>query len=136
MIQKDVQIRVRYAETDQMGVVYYGNYAQYFEVGRVELLRSLGTSYRLLEESGVMLPVLDLHVKYIRSAKYDDLLTVRTTINEWPETRINFNHEIYNEEETLLLKGSVTLVFVDMERKRPIRMPESLAQHFSEFFKD
>mgnify|MGYP001232454222 CR=1 FL=1 len=136
MIQKDVQIRVRYAETDQMGVVYYGNYAQYFEVGRVELLRSLGTSYRILEESGVMLPVLDLHVKYIRSAKYDDLLTVRTTINGWPETRISFNHEIFNEEGALLIKGSVTLVFVDMERKRPIRMPDSLAQHFSEFFKD
>jgi len=134
MIQKETQIRVRYAETDQMSIVYYGNYAQYFEVGRVELLRSLGTDYRQIEESGTMLPVLDLYVKYIRPAKYDDLLTIKTSVEEWPETRITFHHEIYNEQNTLLIKGRVTLVFVDIERNRPTRMPEQLAKLFRPHF--
>ena len=134
MIQKETQIRVRYAETDQMSIVYYGNYAQYFEVGRVELLRSLGTDYRQIEESGTMLPVLDLYVKYIRPAKYDALLTIKTSVEEWPETRITFHHEIYNEQNTLLIKGRVTLVFVDIERNRPTRMPEQLAKLFRPHF--
>jgi acyl-CoA thioester hydrolase len=134
MIRNETQIRVRYSETDQMGVVYYGNYAQYFEVGRVELLRELGTSYRKLEEAGTMLPVLELHLKYIRSAKYDDLLTVSTEIREWPDTRITFHHEIHNEEGTLLNVGKVTLVFFDMERQRPRKMPEELAAYFHSHF--
>ena len=134
MIQKETQIRVRYAETDQMSIVYYGNYAQYFEVGRVELLRSLGTDYRQIEESGTMLPVLDLYVKYIRPAKYDDLLTIKTSLEEWQEKRITFHHEIYNEQNTLLIKGRVTLVFVDIERNRPTRMPEQLAKLFRPHF--
>ncbi|QTN39368.1 acyl-CoA thioesterase [Cryomorphaceae bacterium] len=134
MIRNETQIRVRYSETDQMGVVYYGNYAQYFEVGRVELLRELGTSYRELEEAGTMLPVLELQLKYIRSAKYDDLLTVSTEIREWPDARITFHHEIRNEEGTLLNVGKVTLVFFDMERQRPRKMPEELAAYFKSYF--
>lgn len=134
MIQKETQIRVRYAETDQMSIVYYGNYAQYFEVGRVELLRSLGTNYLKIEESGTRLPVLELNVKYIRPAKYDDLLIIKTSVIEWPETRITFHHEIYNEQNTLLVKGLVTLVFVDIEKNRPIRMPKELARLFRPHF--
>lgn len=136
MIRNETQIRVRYGETDQMGVVYYGNYAQYFEVGRVELLRSLGTSYRELEEAGTMLPVLELKLKYIRSAKYDDLLTLVTEIREWPETRITFHHEIYNEQGVLLNVGHVTLVFVDIARQRPLKMPQELAEYFLPHFTD
>ena len=97
MIKNQIKIRVRYGETDQMGYVYYGNYAQYFEVGRVEWLRSLGFSYKSLEESGVMLPVTHLEIEYLRPGKYDDLLTVTTTLSKKPMVRIEFDFEIVNE---------------------------------------
>ncbi|GGH73625.1 acyl-CoA thioesterase [Phaeocystidibacter marisrubri] len=134
MVTTETFVRVRYSETDQMGVVYYGNYAQYYEVGRVELLRELGMSYRALEESGTMLPVLQLECKYIRPARYDDRLKVVTKITELPNTRIRFEHEIYNEEEVLLNVGSVTLVFVNMETNRPQKAPQSVIDIFSPYF--
>lgn len=130
MVLNETKVRVRYAETDQMGVVYYGNYAQYYEVGRVELLRNLGMSYRKLEEEGTMLPVLKLECKYIRPAKYDDELTVKTFINELPSTRITFHHEIYNEEGTLLNVGLVSLVFVDIKTNRPRKAPAHVVDLF------
>src|SRR3954463_1583998 len=102
MICKDVQVRVRYAETDKMGYVYYGNYATYFEIGRVETLRKLGTSYKALEDSGIMLPVLEYKSKYIKAAKYDDLLTIRTFIRKIPTVRIVFDYEVYNQDMVLL----------------------------------
>lgn len=129
------QLRVRYSETDQMGYVYYGNYAQFFEVGRVEAMRGLGMSYRDLEEQGIMLPVLDYKTKYIKPAKYDDLLTIKTIIRELPEVRIRFEYEVYNEKEELLNKGETTLVFIDMKTNRPRRAPqpmiEALSKHLS-----
>ncbi len=134
MIKSKTQIRVRYSETDQMGVVYNGNYAQYFEIGRVELLRDLGISYLELEQTGITLPVLELYSKYIRPAKYDDLLTVQTEIRDWPESRITFHYEILNDRGTLLHIGHVILVFFDMEQKRPCRIPEKLAAIFSPYF--
>ncbi|TNE28422.1 MAG: acyl-CoA thioesterase [Bacteroidetes bacterium] len=134
MVTTETFVRVRYSETDQMGVVYYGNYAQYYEVGRVELLRELGMCYRALEESGTMLPVLQLECKYIRPARYDDRLKVVTKITELPNTRIRFEHEIYNEEEVLLNVGSVTLVFVNMETNRPQKAPQSVLDIFSPYF--
>lgn len=125
------QLRVRYSETDQMGYVYYGNYAQFFEVGRVEAMRGLGMSYRDLEEQGIMLPVLDYKTKYIKPAKYDDLLTIKTIIRELPEVRIRFEYEVYNEKEELLNKGETTLVFIDMKTNRPRRAPEPMIEALS-----
>lgn len=130
MFTQKTQVRVRYAETDQMGVVYYGNYPQYFEVGRVEALRNVGMSYREMEANGIMLPVLNLQVKYIRPARYDDLLTITTRVPELPGTRIRFEHEVHNEEGTLLTLGQVELVFLDISRQKPVQAPESLLDMF------
>lgn len=134
MFTHETRLRVRYAETDRMGYVYYGTYAQYFEVGRVEALRSLGLSYRRMEEDGVMLPVHDLQVKYHKPAFYDDLLTVRTSIIELPSVRIRFAYEVFNEASDLLTEASTTLVFIDRATNRPRRAPEQLlallAAHF------
>lgn len=128
MYESRSKLRVRYAETDQMSVVYYGVYPQYFEVGRVEALRHLNMSYREMEEAGVMLPVLRLEINYHRSARYDDELTVVTMIKQLPGTRIRFEHEIRNEQDQLLTTGSVELVFVDKETRKPRRAPEDLLE--------
>jgi acyl-CoA thioester hydrolase len=118
------QVRVRYGETDQMGYVYYGNYALYYETGRVEMLRSLGISYRSMEEQGVMLPVLSLNCKYILPAKYDDLLTIKTTLVTQPNVRISFEYEIYNEAQVLVNKGDTTLVFASTTTGKPMQAPD------------
>jgi len=128
MISREINIRVRYAETDQMGYVYYGNYAAYFEMGRVELLRSIGTSYKKLEEEGIMLPVRDFSIRYIKPALYDDLLALTTTLTETPSTRIHFRYEIHNEAGALLCKAETTLVFVDKKTSRPVQVPEDLKE--------
>lgn len=116
-------LRVRYGETDQMGYCYYGNYAQYFEVGRVEALRSLGMSYRSMEESGVMLPVSDFHVKYYAPAKYDDLLKVTTSIKALHGPRLIFEYKVENEEGELISEAETTLVFVQKETMKPTKVP-------------
>lgn len=120
------QIRVRYAETDQMSFVYYGNYAQYFEVGRVEFLRSFGYSYKQLEEEGVMMPVVEINIKYKRPAKYDDVLTVKSKITELSDNRVVFMQEIYNEHNKLLTVGKIELAFISSHTMRPIFCPEKL----------
>jgi len=126
MIKNETKVRVRYSETDQMGYVYYGNYAQFFEVGRVEWLRTLGVTYKSLEESGIMLPVLNLNVNFTKPAKYDDLLTIITTLRSKPSVKIEFDFEIFNEAQELLTTGYTSLVFIDMKRNRPTRAPQSL----------
>lgn len=118
-----IDIRVRYGETDQMGYCYYGNYAQYFEVGRVEALRSFGMTYKNMEENGVMLPVLDFSVKYIYPAYYDDLLTVVTKISGMKGPRLYFDYEIFNEAKKLIAIASTTLVFVSKTDMRPTPPP-------------
>ncbi len=118
------QIRVRYGETDQMGYCYYGNYAQYFEVGRVEALRAFGMSYREMEKDGFMLPVLDFQVRYLAPAYYDDLLTITTKIVLLKGPRLYFEYEIANEEGKLISVASTTLVFVSKETMKPIAPPE------------
>lgn len=128
------QVRVRYAETDNMGYVYYGNYAAYYEVARTEMLRSTGISYKELEEMGVMLPVIELHCQYIKAAKYDDLITINIYIREKPGIRIKFEYELFNEEGELLNTGSTQLVFVDMERNRPCRPPAIFQEKMAPFF--
>jgi len=134
MYKAETNVRVRYAETDQMGIVYYGIYTQYFEVGRVEALRELGLTYRTIEQEGSMLPVGKLEIKYIRPAKYDDLLTVRTTIKEMPGVRIVFHHEVLNEQNELLTIGKVELVFVDPTTKRPKNAPQNFIDIMRPFF--
>jgi len=126
------QIRVRYSETDQMGYCYYGNYAQYFEVGRVEAMRSLGCSYKDLEEEGIMLPVRDFQVKYLKPAYYDDLLTIETIITEIRGPKIAFEYHLYNETGDLLSEASTTLVFVRKNNMRPIAPPESFLKLINE----
>ncbi|WP_315816319.1 thioesterase family protein [Paraflavitalea speifideaquila] len=112
MFTATTNIRVRYAETDQMDVVYYGNYAQYFEVGRAESIRNLGFTYKDMEINGVMMPVVEMQCRYLRPAHYDDLLTVKTTLRELPtDHRIEFHHEVYNEQGKLLTSGKVVLFF-------------------------
>lgn len=120
------QIRVRYAETDQMGFVYYGNYAQYFEVGRVEFLRSKGYSYKKLEDEGVMMPVVEINIKYKRPAIYDDELTIKSSISKMDNRRVIFNQTVYNENNKLLTEGSVELAFIDSKTMRSIECPEKL----------
>lgn len=120
----EFNVRVRYAETDQMGVVYHGNYAQYFEMGRVEWLRNLGLTYKFMEENGVMLPVVSLTMNYKKPARYDDLLTVRTIFKKQESVKIEFDYEILNEEGELLTTGNSVLVFVNMENGRPILPPD------------
>ena len=134
MIINQTIIRVRYGETDQMGYVYYGNYAQFFEVGRVEWLRSLGTDYKSLEESGIMLPVTQLNVNYLKPAKYDDLLTIKTILTKKPLVKIDFDFEITNEKKELLTTGFTRLVFMDMNKNKPVKAPQHLLdQIYAEF---
>lgn len=122
----ELKVRVRYAETDQMGMVYHGNYAQYFELGRVEWLRNLGVSYKLMEGAGVMLPVVSLTMNYKKPARYDDELTIRTIFKSQTSVKIEFDYEVYNEKAELLTTGNSVLVFVDMKTGRPISPPEHL----------
>ena len=126
MIKNETKLRVRYGETDQMGYVYYGNYAQFFEIGRVEWLRNLGVSYKNLEESNIMLPVLNLNVNFLKPAKYDDLLTIVTFLKKKPLVKIEFDFEIYNEKKVLLTTGYTSLVFIDMKKNRPTKAPKDL----------
>ena len=123
MKDHQIQVRVRYSETDQMGVVYHGNYIPYFEMGRVEWLRNMGVSYKWMEENGVMLPVVSLSMNYKKPARYDDLLTVKTILKSQTSVKIEFDYEIYNENEELLTTGYSMLVFVDMKTGRPILPP-------------
>lgn len=136
MFSTETQIRVRYAETDQMGVVYYGNYAQYFEVARAESIRQLGYTYKDMEAAGVIMPVVEMHIQYLRAAYYDDLLTVKTTLKELPEDhRIEFHQEVFNEKGKLLTTGRVVLYFITAQDRRKTTIPEPLKKLLQPFFK-
>jgi acyl-CoA thioester hydrolase len=128
-------LRVRYAETDQMGYVYYGQYATYFEVARVEAMKALGISYRSLEEAGTMMPVTDYHIKYMKPAFYDDEIRIQTDIQELPAFRIRFHYSSYNEKSELLNTAETELVFIDKVRNRPVKAPELLLQALMPYFK-
>lgn len=129
----ELNVRVRYAETDQMGVVYHGNYAQYFEMGRVEWLRNLGVSYKWMENNGVMLPLVSLSMNYKKPARYDDLLTIKTIFKSQTSVKIEFDYEIYNESKELLTTGNSVLVFVDTKTGRPILPPEYIKELLEQF---
>lgn len=136
MYTAETKVRVRYSETDQMGYVYYGNYPTYYEVGRVEALRQLGLTYKSLEDSGVMMPVLECIIKYIKPALYDSELTVKVTIPEMPGVRIKFEYEISNAVGELINKGETTLVFVNMNTNKPMRVPEKMKNLLEPFFNE
>ena len=123
MYKKSITTRVRYGETDQMGYVYHGNYAQYLEMGRLEWLRELGISYKEMEENGIMLPVYSLNLRFIKPAYYDDILTITTTIKDTPSVRIEFEYQIYNQNGELINTAETTLVFIDMKSGRPVKCP-------------
>lgn len=135
MYEHTTTLRIRYAETDQMNIVYYGNYAQYFEVGRAESIRDLGLTYKYMEEQGVHMPVVALEVKFLRPARYDDLITIKTQLREFPEKyEITFHHEVYNERKKLLTTGKVTLMFIHAATNKRIRMPDFLREKWLPFF--
>ena len=123
--------RVRYEETDQMGIVYYGNYAKYLEIGRVEWLRALGITYRSMEENGIMLPVIFLQINYKKPAKYDDLITVETTLKKTPSVKIEFDYKIYGESREVLVEANTVLAFIDMATGKPRKCPDYILEKLS-----
>ncbi len=124
----EFSFRVRYAETDQMGMVYHGNYAQFLEMGRVEWLRSLGVSYKSMEENGVILPVIHLQIDYKKSARYDDVITVKTMLKKRPLVKIEFDYELYGPKGELLATANTVLAFLDKETNRPIKCPDDVLE--------
>ena len=135
MFNSETTIRVRYSETDQMNVVYHGNYAQYFEVARAEAIREMGFTYKEMEEIGIVMPIVELHTKFLRPAKYDDLLTIKTQLRELPtDHRVEFHHEVYNEEGKLLTIGRVVLYFLDAKTMARTVMPKELTKHLTPYF--
>ncbi|MDN3617903.1 thioesterase family protein [Polaribacter undariae] len=118
--------RIRYSETDQMGVVYHGNYAQFFELGRTEWMRSLGVTYKDMELSGIMLPVISINFKFIKSALYDDVLTIKTILKKKPMVKIEFDYEIVNQNDELICTGSSILAFMNSKTMKPTRCPDHL----------
>ncbi|WP_462265289.1 acyl-CoA thioesterase [Mucilaginibacter sp.] len=134
MLEYTTKLRVRYGETDQMGYVYYGNYAEFYEVGRVEMLRSLGMTYKGMEASGVMMPVAEMKCKYLKPARYDEELRLRVVMNTMPGVRIHFIYEIFDEAGELLHIGETLLVFVNMKTGRPCLPPQEFLDRLKPYF--
>jgi len=136
MIHTTHSIRVRYAETDPMKYVYYGNYAAYFELGRVELFRSIGISYDEIEKLGIWLPVSDYNIKYLKPALYDQKLEIHTYVKKIPGVRIEFEYEIYNEEKIKITEARTTLFFLDAATNKVIKCPDFLMKMIEENWKE
>jgi acyl-CoA thioester hydrolase len=134
MFSHSTKLRVRYAETDQMGYMYYGNYATFYEVGRVEMLRSLGMTYKSMEDSGIMMPVLDLKCKFIKPALYDEEITINVVMSRMPSVRIHFAYQLYNEKQELINEGETTLVFIDIKRNKPCLPSPDFLERLQQFF--
>ena len=134
MIVTETKIRVYYQDTDKMGVVYYGNYARYYEIGRTEMIRDLGYSYRQMEEEGIMLPARSLKINYFKSAYYDDLLTVRTIVDTIPKVKFPIKTEIYNEKGELINSGETVLVFYSAKTNKPIAAPKFFVDGMMKYF--
>ena len=128
MHKNTIKTRVRYSETDQMGYVYHGNYASFFEMGRLEWLRNLGISYKEMEENGIMLPVYSLNIRFVKSAFYDDVLSITTSIKKTPSVRIEFIYEIHNQNGELITTAETTLIFIDMKSGKPIKCPNYILE--------
>ena len=136
MIHRIHTLRVRYGETDPMKYVYYGNYAEYLEVARVELFRSIGISYNEIEKKGIWLPVSEYHIKYIKPAKYDDLLQIHTKIIKKPTVKIEFEYTIFNEQNEKLTEASTTLFFLNSETQKISRCPEFLLKLIDKYWQE
>jgi len=134
MFEHTTKIRVRYGETDQMGYMYYGNYAEFYEVGRVEMLRSLGMTYSAMEASGIMMPVLELHCKYLKPALYDEEISVKVIMDKLPGVKIHFRYELYNHNDELINTGETLLVFVNMKTNRPCLPSQEFIDRLKPFF--
>lgn len=135
MFTSETKIRVRYAETDQMGVVYHSNYFPYFESARAESIRELGLTYADMEKMGVIMPVVDVHCRYFRPARYDELLTVKTILKELPvHHKIEFHHEVYNERQELLVTGKIILYFMEANGMKKTTMPAQLLEKLQSYF--
>jgi len=135
MFITETQIRIHYALTDQMGVVYHGHYAQFYEIGRSEAIRQIGYTYKDIEAMDIIMPVVDIHSRFLRPAKYDDLITVKTTLKEMPANfKIVFQAEIFNEQDELLNTGEVSLFFVDAKTMKRCNMPEELKKKLEKYF--
>ena len=135
MITGEIKLRVRYSDTDQMGYVYYGRYASFYEIARVELFRSLGFSYKKLEEKGIGMPVIDMETKYILPIKYDEQIKINTIIENLPSSRISFKYEVYNQNNELANTAKTTLTFINLTNKKPVRMPAELLDIVKNNFK-
>jgi acyl-CoA thioester hydrolase len=134
MFVHSTKIRVRYAETDQMGYMYYGNYAQFYEVGRVEMLRSMGMTYRSMEEEGIMMPVLEMKTKYLKPALYDEEITVKVIMEKIPSVRIHFRYELFNENQEMINIGETTLVFIDIKKNKPCMPSANFLEKINLYF--
>lgn len=136
MFTSQTQIRIHYALTDQMGVVYYGNYAQFYEIGRTEAIRTLGFTYKEIEAMGIVLAVTDMHIRFLRPAKYDDVITVKTTLKESPlHHKIVFHGEIYNQQDQLLNTGDITLYFLEAKTMKRCEIPLVFKEKLAVYFK-
>ena len=134
MFEYTTKIRVRYGETDQMGYMYYGNYAEFYEVGRVEMLRSLGLTYSGMEASGIMMPVLEMKSKYLKPALYDEEITIKVIMDKMPGVKIHFRYEFFNESGDLIHLGETLLVFINMTNNRPCLAPADMLDKLKPFF--
>lgn len=134
MLITETQIRVCYEDTDQMGVVYYGRYARFYEIGRTEMIREIGYTYRELEEQQVQLPARSLHINYLKPALYDQLLTVRTIIEKIPNVKFPIKTEIYNEAGELINEGETVLAFFDRNTNKPCKAPSFFTDKMKPFF--
>jgi acyl-CoA thioester hydrolase len=134
MFQHSTKLRVRYGETDQMGYMYYGNYAEFYEVGRVEMLRSLGLTYSGMEGSGIKMPVMELHCKYLKPALYDEEITINVIMDKLPGVKIFFRYELFNEKQELINTGETLLVFVNMKTNRPCLPSQDFLDRLKPFF--
>ncbi|CAN5584270.1 thioesterase family protein [soil metagenome] len=135
MYTTETKIRIHYALTDQMGFVYHGHYAQFYEIGRGEAIRTIGYTYKDIEAMGIIMPVVDIHSRFLRPAKYDDLITVKTTLRELPvHHKIVFHSEIFNEEGALLNTGDVTLYLMEVNGMKRCAMPQALKSKLEKYF--
>jgi acyl-CoA thioester hydrolase len=134
MIQNETKIRVRYGETDRMGYLHHGSYPLYFEVGRTELFRQLGLSYRQMEDNGILLPVREMKVKYYLPALYDDEVIIKTYLKKTPTVKLDFEYELYNRQDQLLCKAETSLVFVSAATRKPVRMPVYFEEIIQPYF--
>lgn len=134
MFEHTTKVRVRYGETDQMGYMYYGNYAEFYEVGRVEMLRSQGMTYRSMEESGIMMPVLEMKCKYLKPARYDEEISIRVIMDKMPGVKIHFRYELFNENQELIHQGETLLAFINMKTNRPCLPSQEFIDKMKPFF--